>query len=365
MTQDLPRIPGDQPMTKKKLPIDFTAFHQAHRPAYLRWATTYLNHRADAEEAVDAAFEQLLTTWPTVLSMESPAGYAWSVLRSRTIDIARARGRRPALLDAAAFETTALRDTVDPIGQLEESLNLFHAIGKLPPRQMDVVVLLHVHDLSVDQVAAELGITPRRSTVERPPRQASPARDTRPPSPPSPDPSPPPRSSRQPPASAPGSTDAPNSPTSTPPPAYPSPPTTTPPGATTAKPPTAQTGTPSATAEPATSSCTKPQGVPPLSMSAREPCVPVSLTSTRPSPAAWRTTPPASAPTPLAANSPVTHPRRRRHPSRLRRAAVAHRPQPDPHGRRRDRPHRRPDQPRPADRHGHQFDHHLPHGPLP
>ncbi|WP_329013607.1 hypothetical protein [Streptomyces sp. NBC_00690] len=28
-----------------------------------------------------------------------------------------------------AFETTALRDAVDPIGQLEESLGLFHAIG--------------------------------------------------------------------------------------------------------------------------------------------------------------------------------------------------------------------------------------------
>ncbi|MFI2214908.1 RNA polymerase sigma factor [Streptomyces sp. NPDC020141] len=166
MTQDPPQhISGTRPMTNKKLPLDFTAFHQAHRPAYLRWAETYLNHRADAEEAVDAAFEQLLTIWTTVLKKENPAGYAWTVLRTRTIDLAR--GRRPAPLDTMAFETTALRDAVDPIGQLEESLTLFHAIGLLPPRQMDVVVLLHIHDLTADQVAAELGITPAgvRSTV--------------------------------------------------------------------------------------------------------------------------------------------------------------------------------------------------------
>lgn len=91
MTQDFPPVSGIEPMTKKKLPVDFSAFHQARRPAYLRWAETYFSHRADAEEAVYAAFEQLLTMWPAALSKESPAGFAWTVLRSRTIDIAQAR----------------------------------------------------------------------------------------------------------------------------------------------------------------------------------------------------------------------------------------------------------------------------------
>ncbi|WP_329127171.1 hypothetical protein [Streptomyces sp. NBC_01465] len=51
-------LPYSTPMTNnKQLPVDFSAFHQMHRPTYLRWAETYLNHRADAEEAVDAAFE--------------------------------------------------------------------------------------------------------------------------------------------------------------------------------------------------------------------------------------------------------------------------------------------------------------------
>ncbi|WP_306819976.1 sigma-70 family RNA polymerase sigma factor [Streptomyces sp. DSM 40750] len=166
MRRDVPDHPaGPVPMTQ--LPLDFEAFHRMHRPAYVRWARTYLNNRADAEEAVDCAFEQLLIAWPEVLAKESPAAYAWQVMKNRTIDAARARGRREALVDTAAFETAALREAVDPIGQLEESINLFQAIEALPERQRDVVVLLYSHDHSVREAADHLGITPAavRSTA--------------------------------------------------------------------------------------------------------------------------------------------------------------------------------------------------------
>lgn len=166
MRRDTPEHPaGAVPMTK--LPLDFEAFHRMHRPAYVRWAKTYLNNKADAEDAVDAAFEQLLIAWPDVLTKESPAAYAWQVMKNRTIDAARARGRREALVDTVAFQTAALREAVDPIGQLEESINLFQAIEALPERQRDVVVLLYSHGHSVRETADHLGITPAavRSTA--------------------------------------------------------------------------------------------------------------------------------------------------------------------------------------------------------
>ncbi|MGW0828623.1 sigma-70 family RNA polymerase sigma factor [Streptomyces sp. NPDC002845] len=144
----------------EKLPLDFEAFHRMHRPAYVRWAKTYLNNRADAEEAVDWAFEQLLVAWPEVLAKESPAAYAWQVMKNRTADVARARGRREALVDTAAFETAALREAVDPIGQLEESMCLYQAIQALPERQRDVIVLRFSHGLSAFEAADHLGITP-------------------------------------------------------------------------------------------------------------------------------------------------------------------------------------------------------------
>lgn len=119
MTRDFVEHPaGPAPMTT--LPLGFEAFHRMHRPAYVRWAKTYLNNKADAEEAVDWAFEQLLKAWPEVLAKENPTAYAWQVTKNRTIDVRRERGRREALVDTAAFETAALREAVDPIGQADE-----------------------------------------------------------------------------------------------------------------------------------------------------------------------------------------------------------------------------------------------------
>ncbi|WP_438297691.1 sigma-70 family RNA polymerase sigma factor [Streptomyces sp. HUAS TT7] len=142
-----------------KLPVDFSAFHQMHRAAYVRWAYSYLGHRADAEEAVDAAFEQLLKAWEEILRTENPAGYAWMVLRNSTIDVHRLR-RRALPLELAAFETAALIDAVDPIGQFEESSVLMAAIRQLPPRQMDIMVLLYLLDYPINRAADELGISP-------------------------------------------------------------------------------------------------------------------------------------------------------------------------------------------------------------
>ncbi|MEU3252347.1 sigma-70 family RNA polymerase sigma factor [Streptomyces sp. NPDC006997] len=166
MRRGTPETPtGVPPMTD--LPLDFEAFHRMHRPAYVAWAKTYLKHKADAEEAVDWAFEQLLTTWPEVLAKENPAAYAWQVMKHRTIDVARARGRRESLVETAVFETAALRKAVDPIGQLEESLNVVRAIEDLPERQRDVVVLLYLHGQSAREAADHLGISPAavRSTA--------------------------------------------------------------------------------------------------------------------------------------------------------------------------------------------------------
>ncbi|MBH5335797.1 sigma-70 family RNA polymerase sigma factor [Streptomyces pactum] len=142
-----------------ELPADFRAFHELHRKAYVHRAETILNNRADAEEAVDTAFEQLARCWPRVLRMENPAAFAWAVMKNRALDLARARRRRPYVLEAAAFEAVALRDAVDPIGQFEESLSLCQAVRDLPERQQDVIILLYFRGYSPAETALHLGIT--------------------------------------------------------------------------------------------------------------------------------------------------------------------------------------------------------------
>ncbi|MFE1824032.1 sigma-70 family RNA polymerase sigma factor [Streptomyces anulatus] len=123
--------------------------------------------RQDAEEAIDSAFEHLLRTWDQVLLTENPAAYAWTVTRNKVIDHARARTRRPPLIEDAAFDTVALRDAVDPIGQITESLALFRALRQLTDRQQDVMVMTYLQGMNAPEVAAVLGMSSPtvRSTV--------------------------------------------------------------------------------------------------------------------------------------------------------------------------------------------------------
>jgi RNA polymerase sigma factor (sigma-70 family) len=140
-------------------PADFRAFHQTNRPAYVRWAERALGNRTDAEEAADRAFEQLCLAWPQVLAQENVQAYAWVTMKNRTLDVARARGRRREVMDTAAFETQALHNAVDPIGELEESLSIYRAIRSLPERQHDVIVLLYCEGYTKSETAEILGIT--------------------------------------------------------------------------------------------------------------------------------------------------------------------------------------------------------------
>ncbi|MGW8863728.1 sigma-70 family RNA polymerase sigma factor, partial [[Kitasatospora] papulosa] len=136
-------------------------------PSYVRYAETFLHNRDDAEEAVDSTFEHLYRCWDKVLSSDNSDGYAWTIMRNKVTDHARARNRRPLLLDDEAFNTVALRDAVDPFGQITESLALMRAMRLLTERQLDVMVMTYLHGLKAAEVADALGVTSAtvRSTV--------------------------------------------------------------------------------------------------------------------------------------------------------------------------------------------------------
>jgi RNA polymerase sigma-70 factor (ECF subfamily) len=151
--------PAGKPRAAEKLPLDFTAFHQMHRPIYIREAERCLRCRADAEEAVDEAFVQLALDWAQILRTDNPAAYAWRVMKNRVIDHARARGRRATLMDTAVFETVTLQGAEDAFEVIEQNLRLFRAISDLPERQRDVIRLRYCEGCSTAEVAFHLGIT--------------------------------------------------------------------------------------------------------------------------------------------------------------------------------------------------------------
>lgn len=160
-----PRQPRDRVIERE--PLDFQDFHRRNRGAYVRWAGVVLGSRADAEDAVDEAMLELLSKWPDVARKPSPEAYAWTVVKSRTIDAARARSRRPEAVDLTAFDALAVHTAEDPTDQLLTNMTIQKAVGQLPERQYDVFVLRFSLGYSTRHTADLLAISEAtvRSTV--------------------------------------------------------------------------------------------------------------------------------------------------------------------------------------------------------
>ncbi|MER5781073.1 sigma-70 family RNA polymerase sigma factor [Streptomyces mobaraensis] len=138
--------------------LSFWAFHLARRRDYMRFAYAQLGSDADAEEAVDLAFEAVMHSWPRMLRMAHLEQYAWTILKHRICDQWRRRRRRPEPMDTAAFEA-ALRDQAeDPYELLADFIQLNEAIGGLSERQRDAVVLRYRIGYTTSEAAELLGI---------------------------------------------------------------------------------------------------------------------------------------------------------------------------------------------------------------
>ncbi|MEV8314159.1 sigma-70 family RNA polymerase sigma factor [Streptomyces sp. NPDC059900] len=122
----------------------YWAFHQQHRRHYMRYAYLQLSSDADAEEAVDLTFDQVMDRWPDMLEMENLDGYAWTVLKRRIIDMHRKRRRRPEPMDTAAFEAAlAAGAAEDPFDALTDTIALYGAVARLSERQRDAILLCY------------------------------------------------------------------------------------------------------------------------------------------------------------------------------------------------------------------------------
>ncbi|WP_139981583.1 SigE family RNA polymerase sigma factor [Nocardioides litoris] len=121
-----------------------------HRTAYLLCGGD--GHRA--EDVVQQALAKLYAAWPRVARAGSIDAYARRVLVNAHLDEVRRpwRRERPVAdgLDRAA-----------PAGPtVEETDALWTALAALAPGQRRVVVLRHYLGLSVEETAADLGVSP-------------------------------------------------------------------------------------------------------------------------------------------------------------------------------------------------------------
>ncbi len=109
--------------------------------------------RSDAEEVAQDAYVKLLTRWHEIGSYEDPEGW----VRTVAIRLLISRSRR-AKVAARGLARLASRAPATTCVLSEDSAAVSAALMTLPAKQRVVVVLHHVMDLSLDDIAAQLEI---------------------------------------------------------------------------------------------------------------------------------------------------------------------------------------------------------------
>ena len=128
----------------------FDAFYAETAPRVVRQLALLTGDIAEAEDVVQEAFERAWLRWSTVRDLESPE--AWVRTVSRRLAVSRWRRVRNA--------GVAWRRHGPPVGQPEldpDHVALIAALAMLPQAQRVSIVLHHLADLPVAQVAEETG----------------------------------------------------------------------------------------------------------------------------------------------------------------------------------------------------------------
>ncbi|TDO50014.1 RNA polymerase sigma-70 factor (ECF subfamily) [Kribbella sp. VKM Ac-2527] len=110
--------------------------------------------RADAEEVAQDAYVKLLGRWSSVRRYDDPEAWVRAVA-VRTL-ISRLR-RQQVAAKASAKLLGRTGEVREPDG---EALDVAAALARITPAQRAVVVLHHVMDLSIEQIADELQLPP-------------------------------------------------------------------------------------------------------------------------------------------------------------------------------------------------------------
>ena len=128
--------------------------YEVHGRALLAYACAFLHDPSEAEDVLHQVFLQLLRDGSTEISS---AGYLFRAVRNRVLNHLRGRSREVALDGALESHEKWLES---PSGSPEIALALQSALSTLPEEQREVIVLRVWGQLTFDEVAAVVGISP-------------------------------------------------------------------------------------------------------------------------------------------------------------------------------------------------------------
>ncbi|WP_338703875.1 sigma-70 family RNA polymerase sigma factor [Streptomyces sp. Q6] len=142
-------------------PVDFSAFRARREGHFHAYAATFLRRPAQARRAVEDDFNLLRIVWDDALASANASHFAWQMLRDTVLERAPRRDGHPAL-DETAYASQALRRQsthTDRVRQLRETLRLYDGIRRLPPKQLDVMVLQFILGLPEETVQDLMGLS--------------------------------------------------------------------------------------------------------------------------------------------------------------------------------------------------------------
>ena len=129
----------------------FDQFYRAHRQRVLHFLYAAGGDLAEAQDASQEAFARAWQRWPEVREYADPAAWVrtvgWRILASHWRKL---RGAR------LAYRRTGVPADLPPPG--EHSVLLINALRELPTDQRVAIVLHHLLDLPVTEVAAETAV---------------------------------------------------------------------------------------------------------------------------------------------------------------------------------------------------------------
>ena len=128
--------------------------YEVHGRALLAYACTFLHDVSEAEDILHQVFLQLLRDGGAEISS---VGYLFRAVRNRVLNHLRGRSREAPLDEALNDRAQWLED---PSGSTETALALQSALSTLPADQREVIVLRVWGQLTFDEVASIVGISP-------------------------------------------------------------------------------------------------------------------------------------------------------------------------------------------------------------
>ena len=129
---------------------EFDAFYAVSAPRVTRQLLALTGDPFEAEDVVQEAFARAWLRWPTVRDAESPE--AWVRTVARRLAVSRWRRVRNASVAWVRHGPPVGQPRVDA-----DHVDLVSALARLPEAQRVAIVLHHLADLPVAQVAEETG----------------------------------------------------------------------------------------------------------------------------------------------------------------------------------------------------------------